>query len=133
MQAPLSLSFILTHMITRQCQSCEHPQACLLYTECLRHGQVLLDGRDGCRLEFTWTADALRELYNRTNVSDTDLACGRDDVFCLHMDQLEETQTFCTSQIISGVDGTLSSKVAAAAVGEHCSYLPTRGVGGGEP
>ncbi len=40
-----------------QCQTCELPQVCLLYTECLKRGRVMLDGQDACNYKnFFWTS-----------------------------------------------------------------------------
>ena len=73
-----------------QCQTCELPQVCLAYTECLKHGKVMLDGRDVCRWHtFVWTADALEALLSRTNMSNSDLACERSDVTCHQVHDLK--------------------------------------------
>jgi hypothetical protein len=73
-----------------KCQTCELPQVCLVYTECLKHGSVILDGRDACSYKnFVWTADALDTLLTTTNVSMTDMACERDDVTCYDAEDLK--------------------------------------------
>ena len=79
------LSLLLAHSAVGwvwQCQTCELPQVCLLYTECLKRGRVMLDGQDACNYKnFFWTEDALGTLLAATNVSISDLGCRRDDFF----------------------------------------------------
>jgi hypothetical protein len=42
----------------------------------------MLDGQDACNYKnFFWTAEALETLLAATNISISDLGCGRDDFF----------------------------------------------------
>jgi hypothetical protein len=71
-----------------KCHTCQLPQTCLAYTECLKHGSVLLDGRDVCKADFAWTSRGLQTLLQTTNVSLADLACEREDVICESVESL---------------------------------------------
>lgn len=65
-----------------KCQTCEDPQICLVYTQCLKHGHVIFEGSDVCRDDFMLSADFVESLLNSSNVNMSDLACGRHDVTC---------------------------------------------------
>ena len=65
-----------------KCQTCELPVACLLYTECLRRGSVMLDGLDACRPTFRFSQRGMAEMYSTMHINISDLACDRSDVFC---------------------------------------------------
>lgn len=85
-------SFMLTYSCSwaPKCSTCESAQECLVYTECLKHGSVMLDGRDACLNGFIWSADALQTLLSTTNVSAHDLACERDDNWCKDVEELQK-------------------------------------------
>ena len=88
------LSFLGVLLTTRmgygsQCQTCEHPAACLIYTECLKHGSVMLAGYEACSPSFKLTGEALDSLLHTTNLTSADLACGRDLVVCHDVEGLE--------------------------------------------
>ena len=78
-----------------KCQTCENPQVCLVYTECLKHGSVMLDGRDACRPNFWWSERALQTLLSTTNMSAADLACERIDSCCHNIEFLKDR---CSSE-----------------------------------
>jgi hypothetical protein len=90
-------SIMLVHNVgfSPKCQTCESPQECLVYTECLKHGSVMLDGRDACRPNFWWSERALQTLLSTTNMSAADLACERTDAWCEDMESLKEAN--CSS------------------------------------
>jgi len=79
-----------------QCQTCEYPVACLIHTECLKHGSVMLGGREACSPSFRLTGEALEDLFNSTDLTAADLACERDDVVCHDAEGLERHG--CTDQ-----------------------------------
>jgi len=100
----VSLSCSLTYRLTSQCGTCELPQVCLAYTECLKHGSVILDGQDVCRFtSFVWTADALQTLLTATNMSTSDLACERNELTCHHAEDLNQNN--CTFKDLKAVPG----------------------------
>ena len=82
----LLLSFGVVLMISLsfwpKCQTCELPVACLLYTECLKRGSVILDGLDACMPSFRFSERGMAEMYSTTYINISDLACDRSDVFC---------------------------------------------------
>lgn len=84
------LGIMLSHSVyfAPKCSTCDTPQKCLVYTECLKHGSVMLDGSDACRQHFRWSPGALEALFNATNVSAADMACEREDVWCTDVEEL---------------------------------------------
>jgi hypothetical protein len=81
--------FLFSMGLQAQCQTCEYPVACLIYTECTKHGSVMLGGYEACNPGFRLTVEALEDLYTSTNLTAADLACVRDDVVCHDVDGLE--------------------------------------------
>ena len=85
-----------------KCQTCEDPQVCLVYTQCLKYGRVMLEGSDLCHEDFMWSSVVVESLLNTTNVSMSDLACGRNDVTCHDVEDLKRRgcakDSFTTNQ-----------------------------------
>jgi len=66
-----------------KCLSCENPQECLLFTECLRDGIVILKGQNACRSTVTYDREFVAGLMNVTGVATLDdLGCSRAHVAC---------------------------------------------------
>ena len=99
-----SLLCSLAYRLASQCGTCELPQVCLAYTECLKHGSVILDGQDVCKFtSFVWTADALQSLLTATNISTSDLACERKELTCHNAEDLNHNN--CTMKDLKAVPG----------------------------
>lgn len=52
-----------------KCHLCGDPQCSLAYLKCLCNGRYILDGGDVCRASFRWTAQALEELLQASDIS----------------------------------------------------------------
>ena len=78
------LGAVMYHMVCfyPSCQLCLQPQHCLLYLKCLRHGTLILDGREACRISFGWTAKAVEDILHASNISRSDMGCSREHVSC---------------------------------------------------
>ena len=92
-----------------KCQTCEDPQICLVFTECLKHGRVILEGSDACREDVLWTSGAVEILLDTTNISMSDLACENHSVKCHDVEDLKQRN--CTKGWLGTADDSCKESV----------------------
>jgi len=88
--AVFTLGLMLMHSLNFYpiCMECSRPVTCLVFTECLFDGKVMMDGMNACTTvlikDQKYADFAVQEMLSRTqvNVSAEQLGCGRQGVDC---------------------------------------------------
>ena len=88
--AVFTMSMMLMHSLNffPFCMECSRPVSCLVFTECLFDGKVMMDGINACtavpKKDRKYAEFAVQEMLSRTQVkvSAEQLGCGRQGVDC---------------------------------------------------
>ena len=93
--AVVTVGMMLMHSLNFYpfCMDCGKPVSCLVFTECLFDGEVMMDGQNACtamlRHDQKYANFAVQEMLARTQVkiSAEQLGCGRQDVDCFGLEE----------------------------------------------
>ena len=93
----VSVTAFWSHAFWPKCMMCNAPVSCLLFTRCLRYGEVVLLGEDACKKGFMFTPPKVHDLLRISNISRAELGC--------ELQQLELQHRDCTAPFARGAGG----------------------------